>query len=143
MRTKINLMMMVFLMLVFPAFAQTGGRITVSGRVLDEQGLPVIGAGVMQEGTTTGAATDMNGHYSITVPSDAVLTVQCIGYQTAKIPVQGRSRIDIALTSDQEMLEETVVVGYGTQKKARWVKRPSTDVRTRTWRRCSRAAWRT
>ena len=118
MRTKINLMMMVFLMLVFPAFAQTGGRITVSGRVLDEQGLPVIGAGVMQEGTTTGAATDMNGHYSITVPSDAVLTVQCIGYQTAKIPVQGRSRIDIALTSDQEMLEETVVVGYGTQKKA-------------------------
>ena len=118
MRTKINLLMMVFLMLVFPAFAQTGGRITVSGRVLDEQGLPVIGAGVMQEGTTTGAATDMNGHYSITVPSDAVLTVQCIGYQTAKIPVQGRSRIDIALTSDQEMLEETVVVGYGTQKKA-------------------------
>ena len=118
MRTKINLMMMVFLMLVFPAFAQTGGRITVSGRVLDEQGLPVIGAGVMQEGTTTGAATDMNGHYSITVPSDAVLTVQCIGYQTAKIPVQGRTRIDIALTSDQEMLEETVVVGYGTQKKA-------------------------
>ena len=106
MRTKIYLMMMGFLMLVFPAFAQTGGRITVSGRVLDEQGLPVIGAGVMQEGTTT------------TVPSDAVLTVQCIGYQTAKIPVQGRSRIDIALTSDQEMLEETVVVGYGTQKKA-------------------------
>ena len=118
MRTKINLMMMVFLMLVFPAFAQTGGRITVSGRVLDEQGLPVIGAGVMQEGTTTGAATDMNGHYSLTVPSDAVLTVQCIGYQTAKIPVQGRSRIDITLNPDQELLEETVVVGYGTQKKA-------------------------
>ena len=141
MRTKINLMMMVFLMLVFPAFAQTGGRITVSGRVLDEQGLPVIGAGVMQEGTTTGAATDMNGHYSLTVPSDAVLTVQCIGYQTAKIPVQGRSRIDIALTSDQEMLEETRPISPAPW--SRWVKRPSTDVRTRTWRRCSRAAWRT
>ena len=117
MKAKINLLMLVFLMLANSAFAKTG-RITVSGRVLDEQGSPVIGAGVMQEGTMTGAATDINGRYSITVPSDAVLTVQCIGYQTAKIPVQGRSRIDIALTSDQEMLEETVVVGYGTQKKA-------------------------
>ena len=117
MKAKINLLMLVFLMLANSAFAQTG-RITVSGRVLDEQGSPVIGAGVMQEGTMTGAATDINGRYSITVPSDAVLTVQCIGYQTAKIPVQGRSRIDITLNPDQELLEETVVVGYGTQKKA-------------------------
>ena len=122
MRTKINLLMLVFMLLAVPALAQTGGRgagkVTVSGRVLDEQGMPVIGAGVMVEGTTTGVATDMDGRYTITVPSDASLSFQSIGYQTVSVPVNGRQKIDISLASDAQMLDETVVVGYGTQKKA-------------------------
>ena len=122
MKAKIASLMLALLFVALPAFAQGGrqgaGRITVSGRVLDEQGAPVIGAGVMVDGTSTGTATDIDGNYTLQVPSNATLSVQSIGYRTEKIPVQGRTRIDITLASDQEMLEETVVVGYGTQKKA-------------------------
>ncbi|MBR6933684.1 MAG: SusC/RagA family TonB-linked outer membrane protein, partial [Bacteroidales bacterium] len=122
MRLKINLLMFVLLMMAVPAFAQGSGqgtnKITVSGRVQDEQGAPVIGAGVMVDGTTIGVATDLEGRYTISVPSHAVLTVQSIGYKTVKVPVDGRARIDVTLAFGREMLEETVVVGYGTQKKA-------------------------
>ncbi|MBQ5364071.1 MAG: TonB-dependent receptor, partial [Bacteroidales bacterium] len=76
------------------------------------------GAGVMVEGTTTGVATDLNGNYTITVPSNASLSIQSIGFKTVVIPVRGRSRIDVTLSSDDELLDEVVVVGYGTQKKA-------------------------
>lgn len=122
MKSKINLLLLALMLLVTPAFGQGGGqgagRITVSGRVLDEQGMPVIGAGVMVEGTTIGAATDMDGRYTITVPSNATLTIQSIGFKAVSIPVRGRARIDATLSSDQEILNEIVVVGYGTQKKA-------------------------
>jgi TonB-linked SusC/RagA family outer membrane protein len=122
MKSKINLLLLALILLVTPAFGQGGGqgagRVTVSGRVLDDQGMPVIGAGVMVEGTTLGTATDMDGRYTITVPSNATLTIQSIGFKTESIPVRGRARIDATLSSDQEMLNEIVVVGYGTQKKA-------------------------
>ena len=72
----------------------------------------------MVEGTTTGVATDLNGNYTITVPSNASLSIQSIGFKTVVIPVRGRSRIDVTLSSDDELLDEVVVVGYGTQKKA-------------------------
>ena len=122
MRPKIYLLLLAFLTLAVPVFAQGGGqkagKITVSGRVLDDQGAPVIGAGVIEEGTSSGAATDINGNFSITVPSNANLIIQSIGYKTVTVPVRGRTRIDVALAPDQELLEEIVVVGYGTQKKA-------------------------
>ncbi len=122
MKSKINLLLLALILLVTPAFGQGGGqgagRVTVSGRVLDDQGMPVIGAGVMVEGTTLGTATDMDGRYTITVPSNATLTIQSIGFKTESIPVRGRARIDATLSSDQEILNEIVVVGYGTQKKA-------------------------
>ena len=122
MKAKIASLMLALLFVAVPAFTQGGrqgaSRITVSGRVLDEQGAPVIGAGVMVEGTSSGTATDMNGNYTLQVPSNATLSVQSIGYRTEKVPVRGRARIDIMLSSDQELLDEIVVVGYGTQKKA-------------------------
>ena len=77
MKSKINLLLLALILLVTPAFGQGGGqgagRVTVSGRVLDDQGMPVIGAGVMVEGTTLGTATDMDGRYTITVPSNATM----------------------------------------------------------------------
>ncbi len=122
MKAKSILLLLVLLFIAAPAFAQGQGqgtgKVTVSGKVLDDQGAPVIGAGVMVDGTTTGVATDLNGNYTITVPSNASLSIQSIGFKTVVIPVRGRSRIDVTLSSDDELLDEVVVVGYGTQKKA-------------------------
>ena len=90
----------------------------VKGTVKDSAGEPVIGAAVMVEGTTIGTTVDLDGVFVLNgVPSDAVLVVSSIGYKTARIPVGGGS-IDIILEEDTTMLEETVVVGYGVQKKS-------------------------
>ena len=118
MKAKFNFLMLVFLMIAIPAFAQNAKKINVTGKVMDEQGFPIIGAGVMVEGTTTGVATDINGTYTINGAADATLSFQSIGYETVSVPVRGRARIDVTLATDSQLLEETVVVGYGTQKKA-------------------------
>lgn len=91
-------------------------KITVSGTVSDNMG-PVAGVGVMQKGTANGVATDMDGRYSITVPSGSILVFESIGYTTQEITAT-RPQIDVVLTEDLLMLEETVVVGYGVQKKS-------------------------
>ena len=91
---------------------------TVSGQVITDEG-PVPGVNVIVKGTTTGAATDFDGNYTIeNVPSDAVLEFSFIGYVTQSVPVNGRSRIDVSLASDSQALEEVVVIGYGTVKKS-------------------------
>ena len=90
----------------------------VSGTVVDASGLPVIGVGVLIEGTSTGAVTDENGKYSIEVPSgDSILEFSCMGYQTLKVSLDGRRVMDVTLREDTQFLDEVVVVGYGTQKK--------------------------
>ena len=93
------------------AFAQ---NVTVRGTVKDAQG-PVVGAVVLSGGAN--AVTDVNGNYSITVPSNAVLEVSCLGYATQNVNVNGRAVIDIVLTEDVEMLQEAVALGYGAQTK--------------------------
>lgn len=96
------------------AFAQE-----VKGTVKDTSGQPVIGAAVVVEGTAIGTTADLDGNFIFdqAVPQDAVLVVTSIGYKTAKIPVGG-GNLNIILEEDSQMLEETVVVGYGIQKKA-------------------------
>lgn len=92
--------------------------VTVKGLISDQAG-PVIGATVMVESTTNGASTGVDGTFELSnVPSRANLVVSCIGYITQTIPVEGRTTIDVVLQEDTEMLEETVVVGYGVQKKS-------------------------
>ncbi len=98
---------------------QTKKRHEVRGIVKDEVGVPVIGATVMVKGTTTGVVTDVDGLYTIMVPSDeAVLRVSYVGYVTQEIKVDGRSTIAITLKEDSKMLEDVVVIGYGQQKKS-------------------------
>lgn len=92
-------------------------NITVTGTVTDAIG-PVIGASVIQKGTTNGAVTDVDGTYSLSVPSNAVLTVSCIGYTTREIRLEGQSVVNVFLEEDTEMLSEVVVVGYGQMKRA-------------------------
>lgn len=92
-------------------------RITLTGTVRDAQGQPVIGANVMMKGSTTGAATDLDGKYSLSVPDNAQVEYSCIGYTTVVEKVGGRKEINIVLKDDNTYLESVVIVGYGTQKK--------------------------
>ena len=99
------------------AFAQKG--ITVKGKIVDSDGLPVIGAGVTLKGTTTGVAADFDGNFSLTVPGEtAVLTVAALGYATEEVTVGKQRNITVVLRDDTQTLEATVVVAYGTQTKA-------------------------
>ena len=95
------------------AFAQT----TIKGEVVDSSGEPVIGAGVLQTGTTNGVITDIDGRFSLSVPANAQITVSSIGYKDAFFTVDGRTSYKIVLEEDSEMLEGVEVVAYGTQKK--------------------------
>lgn len=93
------------------AFAQQA----VSGTVTDANGETVIGATVMVKGTTNGAATDMDGKYALkNVPADATIVFSSLGYKTVEEKVNGRSVIDVVMSGDQQLLDEVVVVGYGS-----------------------------
>ncbi len=95
--------------------------LTVTGRASDANtGEALIGVTVSVEGATTATATDANGLFSITVPSatNSVLVVSYIGYATQRVPVNGRSQINVALSSQADVLDEVVVVGYGVQKRS-------------------------
>lgn len=110
-------MLGVLLLAVIPlcAYAQ---NTTVKGSVLDATGQPVIGAGVVQQGTNNGTVTDLDGKYVLTVPASASLSFSSVGYVEQVIPVEGRTEINVILEEDSEMLEETVVIGYGVQRKS-------------------------
>lgn len=96
------------------AFAQNH---KVTGVVSATSGESVIGAGVLIDGTTKGVTTDIDGRYTIDVPSDAVLVFSSIGYKTLKVKVDGRAKVDVTLENDNQLLEEAVAVGYGNQSK--------------------------
>ena len=96
------------------AFAQQ----KITGRVTDSQGDPIPWANVFQKGTQNGTTTDDDGNYSISVKSaDAVLIASFVGYQDAEQAVSGRSVIDFTLDSDTELLDDAVVIGYGTARR--------------------------
>ena len=89
---------------------------TTSGKVLDTHGVPVIGAAVMVPGTTTGVTTDIDGNFELRVAPGTTLEVSCIGYVSKM--VTAAANMSIVLEEDAEMLEETVVIGYGSVKKS-------------------------
>lgn len=106
------LMPALFVVSVFSASAQ---KITVRGTVTDETG-PVIGAAVVYAGT--GTVTDSKGAFSILADPNGNLEISCIGYKTEVVPIKGRQLVSVLLAFDNTVLEDAVVVGYGTQKKA-------------------------
>lgn len=89
----------------------------VSGTINDETGSPMPGVTVVLKGTTSGTTTDLDGKYSLSVPTDGVLVFSFIGYLTVEETVGNRSTIDLSLSPDMADLEEVVVIGYGTAKK--------------------------
>ena len=102
------------LMCLVATFSAQAQNLTVRGTVSDAVG-PIVGAVVLSGNAN--AVTDMDGSYSITVPSNAVLEVSCLGYVTQQIPVNGRANINIVLVEDAEVLQEAVALGYGAQTK--------------------------
>ena len=99
-----------------PASAQNKA---VRGTVVDAQGAPIVGAAVVMVGNTTvGAVTDVNGAFRLNVPASASLEFSCIGYASQVIPVGDRYEFKVVLQEDAEFLDETVVIGYGVQRKS-------------------------
>ena len=97
------------------AFAQ----LRLTGRVLDQNDEPVIGAAVMVQGTNNGTVTESNGSYVLNnVPADGKIEISCLGYKTQTVNVQGKTRIIFYLEEDSELVEETVVIGYAVQRKS-------------------------
>ncbi|MBC6997208.1 TonB-dependent receptor [Cytophaga sp. FL35] len=90
---------------------------TITGTVKDTNGVPLAGASVVVKGTTRGTTTDFDGNFSIQAAGNAVLGVSYIGYKTAEISVNNQSTLNVTLEEDSALLDEVVVVGYGTQKK--------------------------
>lgn len=90
----------------------------IAGKVADANGKPLIGAGIVVKGTTTGTVTDVDGAFVLSVPADAILEVSSIGYVTKEVPVGTQRNLNIVLEDDREMLEGTVVIGYGSVKRS-------------------------
>lgn len=89
----------------------------ISGQIVDTYGLAVIGANVVEKGTTNGTITDVDGNFSLEVDENSTLVVSYIGYTPQEIIVANKSNFSIKLKEDTEVLDEVVVVGYGTAKK--------------------------
>ncbi len=110
------LLLLLVLCIELPVFGQ---NIQVTGNVHDEAGEPIIGASVIVVGATTGVATDFDGNFVLNnVPANGKLKVTYIGYNPAEVSIKGQSNIDVTLVEDSQVLDEVVVVGYGTVKKS-------------------------
>ncbi|MBQ6911656.1 MAG: TonB-dependent receptor [Bacteroidales bacterium] len=93
-------------------------KVTISGVVTDDQNEPMIAAGVVQKGTTNGTITDIDGNFTLTVPAGSVIEFTSVGYVTQEYVASQTATITIKMETDTQMIEETVVVGYGVQKKS-------------------------
>lgn len=117
MSKRILTMLMILSLSPVSVLSRAQNTVTVSGVVTDDANQPVIGCNVMVKGARTGAATDIDGRYAISVPANAVLEYSFLGMTTRAENVNGRTRIDVVLSPDNTFLESVVIVGYGTQKR--------------------------
>lgn len=93
--------------------------IKVRGQIVDEQGEPMPGATIRVKGGQGGTITDLDGNFQLEVPGNAILLISYVGFKEREVAVRNRAIIDsIQLQADDQMLEQVVVVGYGTQKKS-------------------------
>ncbi|MDR2969547.1 MAG: TonB-dependent receptor [Tannerellaceae bacterium] len=97
---------------------QVGNRVSVTGTVTDSAGEPVIGANVIEKGTTNGTVTDFDGKFALSVSESAVLTISYIGYTNMDVTVGSQRTFAVRLQDNTQLLDEVVVVGYGTMRKS-------------------------
>lgn len=106
------------LLLLLSAGLATFAQTKISGKIVDQNGEPVIGAGVVVKGTSNGTMTDLNGAYSLTVPAKATIVASCIGYTDVEvIPAAGQTTHNFVLEEDSLNLDDVVVIGYQTVKR--------------------------
>src|SRR5690606_2096553 len=113
---KLGMLIITLLCSVGLSMAQQ--TISVSGRVTNNQGEPISGATIREKGGAASVSTNESGNYTISVASNGTLVVTYIGYQNKEVAVNGQRRLHVTLESSDEAIDEVVVVGYGTQKKA-------------------------
>ena len=111
----LQMLLLLCLTLPFQAWAQ---KQSVTGVITEENGDPVIGATVLEKGTTNGVSTDLDGKFTLNVNPKGTLVVSYVGFATQEIAVKGRSVINLTLKEDTQFLDELVVVGYGMMKKS-------------------------
>ncbi len=109
-------LMLSMLMLLMP-LSLLAQNIKVQGVVKDQSGETVIGATVTQKGTSNATVTDIDGNFTLSVPTNSTLTISYIGYASQEVAVNGKTTFDIVLKDDSQLLNEVVVVGYGTMDK--------------------------
>ena len=113
-----RLRMMVCLIGMLLPMCMFAQQITVQGVVKDQTGETVIGASVMEKGTTNGTITGIDGDFSLNMSPNGTLVVSFVGYKTQEVQVKGQKQLQVVLSEDSEMLDEVVVIGYGTMKKS-------------------------
>ena len=108
---------LLFLLCLVPlwSYAQS---ISIKGTVKDNSGEPIIGASILQKGTTNGTISDFDGKFTLNVPSNSSIIVSFIGYKEQEIAITGKTQFDIVMIEDAEVLDEVVVVGYGQMKRS-------------------------
>jgi len=116
-KIKLRAFLAVLVMLAF-AVSATAQKISLTGVVRDAvSGETILGANILEKGTTNGTITNLDGEFSITVSPNAILVVKYVGYKPQEIPVAGQKNLVIKLQEDAVALSEVVAIGYGTVKK--------------------------
>ncbi len=116
-RKLMNLRAMLAMLFVVFAWSVSAQTVTITGTVTDETGEPIIGASVLEKGTKIGASTDIDGNFSLNVSGKNPLVISYVGMTPQEVNVAGKSRIDIVLKENSVVLDDVVVIGYGTARK--------------------------
>lgn len=104
-----------FLTILFSVYGQSQ-EVSINGKVIDENGLPIPGASILIKGTSKATASDLDGNYQIKAASSGTLVFSYLGYASMQQSINGRTQIDVKLSPEAQALQEVIVVGYGTQK---------------------------
>ncbi|HKM92232.1 MAG TPA: TonB-dependent receptor [Prolixibacteraceae bacterium] len=117
-KSKLIIILLVMLPQIFISYLSFGQLQTVNGKVVEEDGIPIIGVNVVIQGTTTGTTTNVNGEFKIEASAKSTLVFSFVGYNSKNVLVGNQSVINVTLVQDQMQLSDVVVVGYGSMKKS-------------------------
>ena len=112
-----KLLIFCFLSVLFSVYGQAQD-VSIKGKIIDENGLPIPGVSILIKGTSKATVSDMDGSYQLKANSNGTLVFSFVGYATVQETIKGRSTIDVKLKPESQSLQEVVVIGYGTQKKS-------------------------